>query len=520
MISETPSKLKRVPRGARPTVAIIGRPNVGKSMLVNRMCDAGNKNGAIVFDEPGVTRDRVYQRAEWGGREFDVIDTGGLLFEDDEESLFISEIREQATIALREACVAIVVVDGREGLLRIDEEIAAYLRATWKGGSKNRKVVLAVNKCESADKEAELVAEFWTLGLGEPFACSAIHGNGVAEVLDAILDPIDEDWKLRKDYKPDTKPYIDVALLGRPNVGKSSLLNRLLGDGGQRSIVSDIAGTTRDAVDASLEVDGKVLRFIDTAGVRRKSKVQDGTEPFMVERSLRAVRRCDVVLLVVDTSAPLTDQDSALARRVSEDGRACVIIANKWDIVDDKDSTSTNRAALEIRDSLPEIASWAEIVFVSALTGQRCLKIYSAIERAANNHRRRINTATLNDVVRDAMVWQPPPANKIGKGSAKVYYVAQTSSRPPTIVCMCNDPKLFTDNYKRYLERKLRENLGFDGTPVRIVFRGKRLREEQQDAKKRTALAPDVKRRKNQAMNKKSETYKDVGAPAKQRRED
>ncbi|KAH8099061.1 GTP binding protein [Aureococcus anophagefferens] len=421
--SGAPKRLKRVPRGARPTVAIIGRPNVGKSSLVNRLCDAGKK-GTIAVNEAGVTRDRVYQKAEWCGRTFDVVDTGGLLFEDEEGALFLDEIREQATLALREACACVVVVDGRAGSTRLDDDIARFLRR-WP--DQTLEVVLAVNKCESAEREAELVADFWPLGLGEPRACSAIHGNGVAEVLDALLPALDASIEAKAAQIKtmdaiDAKPHVNVCFLGRPN----------------------------------LDVDGTIFRFVDTAGVRRKARVtKQGTEPEMVARALRTARLADVVLLVVDATQELSDQDAALAQRK------------------------------KIKETLTAV-SWAEVVFLSAKTGQRCLKVYAALQRAVDAHRRRVATATLNEVIRDAMLWQPPPASAGGKAGAKIYFVSQTAVAPPTIVAMCNSPTAFTDNYKCYLERKLRESLNFAGTPVSFIFRGRRLRDSNRDAAKRS----------------------------------
>ena len=496
-LGSAPGVIKRVKRGLVPTIAIIGRPNVGKSTLTNRLCDAGNAKGAIVYDVPGVTRDRVYQRAEWQGRVFDVVDTGGLLV-DDEDGLFAEEIREQAAIALRESCAAVVVVDGRQGRMSLDEDIARFLRRrkyfTEKKG-KGVETILAVNKCENPATEASNAAEFWSLGLGEPMACSAVHGNGVAEVLDALLPAIDKDWEQRRqggvEVVEEEKEEIDVALLGRPNVGKSSLLNRFLGQ--QRAIVSEKAGTTRDAVDEAITVDATLFRFVDTAGVRRKARVNrksDSPEEKMVGRALRAVKRSDVVLLVVDSTAEKpTDQDCALAQRIKQDGRACVVIANKWDIKEEKDEKSTRQVSTIIKDTLSDV-NWADILFVSALTGQRCLKVYQAIQAAVQNHRKRVPTAVLNDIIRDAMLWQPPPATAAGSNAGKIYFVSQTAIAPPTIVAICNDPRLFTDNYKRYLERKLRESLDWTGTPIRFVFRGKRLRDEVRDSNKRKNLAP------------------------------
>jgi len=464
----------------------VGRPNVGKSTLVNRMCDAGQIGGAIVYNEPGVTRDRVYSAAEWNGRRFQVVDTGGLLFEDEEDSLFASEIREQASIALAESCAVVLVVDGRQGRMGLDEDIATFLRKKWGQLS----AIIAVNKCENTQTEASNAAEFWNLGLGEPYACSAVHGNGIAEILDALLPAIDQDWERRRTISSEEDQFkeeelMSVALVGRPNVGKSSLLNRFLGK--SRSIVSDVAGTTRDAVDETMQVDHALFRFVDTAGIRRRARVvkhNKGPEEAMVGRALRAVRRSDCALLILDSTVDPTDQDATLARRIKDDGRACVILANKWDIKEDKTETSTLRVAENIRATLSDV-NWAEIIFVSALTGQRCLKVYDAVKRAIKNHRARVPTATLNEIIREAMLFQPPPASA-ARGAGKIYFVSQISVMPPTIVAMCNDPRLFTDNYRRYLERKLRESLDFSGTPIRLILRGKRLREEIRDASKRT----------------------------------
>lgn len=485
MVKElAPQRLRLVKRGKLPTVAVIGRPNVGKSTLVNRICDAGNEGG-IVRDEPGVTRDRIYQAAEWCGRRFEVVDTGGLLFEDDPDALFVDEIRQQASIAIEQSCVAVLVCDGRAGRLRVDEEIASFLRRWPKVRGRVLPVVVAVNKCENVETEVSATADFWHLGLGEPLPCSAVHGNGVAEVLDALLPALDAevggDRHGTSQGENSDEGSINVAIVGRPNVGKSSLLNRFLG--APRSIVSAVAGTTRDVVDESLEVDGQIFRFVDTAGVRRKARVKNKTEEAMVGRALKAIRRADVALLVVDSTVEPTDQDAALAQRINDDGRACVVLANKWDIKPDKTDKSTRQVATVLRESLAPVA-WAEILFLSALTGQRCLKVYAAIDRAVQNHRKRTSTAILNQIVREAMLWQPPPAAP-GKGNGKIYYVSQTAVAPPTVVAICNDPRLFSSNYRRYLERKVREALPLTGTPLRILFKGKRLRMEERDASKR-----------------------------------
>lgn len=481
-----PQSVRRVSRSKLPTIAVIGRPNVGKSTFVNRICDAGSSGGAIVRDEPGITRDRIYQEAEWCGRDFQVVDTGGLLFDDDNDEVFSREIRQQAALALEDSCAAILVCDGRDGRLRVDEDIAEYLRKAWpQANGRKLPVILAVNKCENVNVEVSSTGEFWQLGLGEPLPCSAVHGNGVAEVLDALLPALDEEIERRgiedKEGSKKKEEGVDVAIVGRPNVGKSSLLNRFLGT--QRSIVSDIAGTTRDAIDETVEVDGTPYRFVDTAGVRRKARVKEKTaESLMVSSSFRAIKRSDVVLLVVDSTVEPTDQDAALAKLIADDGRACVVIANKWDVKEDKDEKSTRQVSTLIKEQLSAV-NWAEILFVSALTGQRCLKTYAAVDRAVANHRKRVPTAVVNQVVRDAMMWQPPPSTP--KGSGKIYYVSQTSTKPPTMVAICNDPRLFSPNYRRYLERKIRDSLPFVGTPIKLILRGKRLREEMRDASKR-----------------------------------
>lgn len=458
---------KRHKRAKRPIVAILGRPNVGKSAIANRISGRFQR-GAIVHDEVGVTRDRTYLPAEWGGFHFDVVDTGGLVFDDDESSLFLEQIRQQAAIALSEACVAVLVVDGQAGATALDEQVARFLRKDW---CHQLPVFVAVNKCESRTVGELQAADFWSLGLGTPHPVSGIHGNGVADLLDEIkehLYPVDDDA-----VETDT---VNVAIVGRPNVGKSSLFNRLFGEA--RAIVSDVAGTTRDTLDAELQRDNRVYRFIDTAGIRKKGKVQYGSEFFMVNRALKAIRRADVVLLVLDATTGISDQDRTLAQRIVDDGRACVVLLNKWDAVEDKDDKTYLRSIEYVRDMLQPVR-WAPVVLVSALTGQRCPKIYNAIDEAVQNHRTKRTTSVLNDVLRDAVQWQPPPFMKNGQG--KVYYCNQVDVSPPTIVMFCNKPALFHENYRRYLDRKFRESLGFEGTPIKFVWRGKRVRALEQD---------------------------------------
>lgn len=551
-----------------PIVAVIGRPNVGKSALVNRI--AGTQSGgAIVADESGITRDRTYRKAEFLGERFQLVDTGGLVFDDNEGTVFAREIRQQAMVALQESAAVVLVVDGQVGMTAMDAEIAEFLRKEVL--SDNVPVHLAVNKCESEKTGAVQAAEFWSLGVGEPWPVSALRtfcfvrlvmfiylvakiahsithttqyytvtdGVGTAELLEQVFESIaakrtaalqgfgskvknlqeakamikhkgplpwedETDYKMRKynigdgakkvienyekalaAFDEEARPEeINIAIIGRPNVGKSSLLNTIFGD--TRAIVSDVAGTTRDSIDAVMErppPDGSpegtmstIYRFVDTAGIRRKGKVQFGPEFFMVNRALRAIRRADVVLLVLDATSGVTEQDRILAQKVADDGRACVIVCNKWDAVAEKDSSTYDKSVKYMREELPQVR-WAPILFISAATGQRVGKIYGLVDEAIEAHRKRISTSILNEVLRDAVLWQPPPARRSG-AQAKIYYCNQVSTRPPTMVVFCNDPKLVSDGYRRYLDRKFRESLeGFEATPIRWVFRGRRQRD-------------------------------------------
>lgn len=515
-----------------PLIAIIGRPNVGKSALVNRIAGS-HSGGAIVADEEGITRDRTYRQANFLGENFSVVDTGGLVFDDDESTLFAKEIRQQALVAIDESSAVILVVDGQIGLTAMDTAIADFLRQQV---LPHMPVLVAVNKCESETVGALHAAEFWNLGLGEPVPVSALHGVGTAESLERLFDEIVErktagvanfgtkvrrlqeakvrmnskkqlpdedeiDYKMRKygigdvakqvvkEYEDAMAAFdsqerpeeINVAIIGRPNVGKSSLLNSIFGD--TRAIVSEMAGTTRDSIDAVMErpadEEGElptIYRFVDTAGIRRKGKVEFGPEFFMVNRALRAIRRADVALLILDATAGVTEQDRILAQKIADDGRACAIICNKWDAVVDKDSSTYDKSVKYIRAEMPQIR-WAPILFISAETGQRVGKIYGVVDEAINAHRRRVSTSVLNEVLRDAILWQPPPARRNG-AQAKIYYCNQVSTRPPTIVVFCNDPGLVNDNYRRYLDRKFRESLdGFEATPIRWIFRGRRQRD-------------------------------------------
>jgi len=438
-----------------PIVAIIGRPNVGKSTLANRL--AGVQD-AIVYDTPGVTRDRTYLPAYWCDREFLVVDTGGLVFDDDTE--FLPLIRQQAALALAEASAAIFVVDGQTGPMPADEEIAEWLR------QQPIPLLLAVNKCESPEQGLVQAAQFWELGLGEPFPVSGIHGNGTGELLDELIT-----------YLPTVKEIPEteetkVAIVGRPNVGKSSLLNSFVGE--NRAIVSPISGTTRDTIDTVIERQGKTYRLIDTAGIRKKKNVEYGPEFFGINRAFKAIRRTDVVLLVIDAVDGVTEQDQKLAGLIAEEGRACVVVVNKWDAVE-KDSYTIYEYEKHLKEKLHFI-DWAETIFVSALSGQRVEKILELVDKAAEAHKRRVSTAVINEVLEEAIRWHSPPTNRQGR-QGKIYYGTQVSTQPPAIALFVNEAKRFNDNYRRYIERQFRQQLGFPGTPIRLFWRSKKARD-------------------------------------------
>ncbi|KAK9803201.1 hypothetical protein WJX73_002761 [Symbiochloris irregularis] len=473
-----------------PKVAIIGRPNVGKSALFNRICGS---NTAIIYDYPGVTRDRLYMRADWGTTEFVVVDTGGLMNTSQRlpASLSAKDVRglgdtnlpeaieAQAAAGVEEADAVVLTVDGQMGMVPADADIAAWLRRTYP----DKPLMLVVNKCESSRSGEMQAADFWTLGL-EPMPVSAISGSGTGDMMDALVkllppprQPLAASGEGSKAREP-----IAVAILGRPNVGKSSLLNSLVGQ--ERAIVSSVAGTTRDATDTDFtSPSGGKFRLLDTAGIRRKGAVAsspDGAEALSVQRAIRAVRRCEVVALVLDGVRCIEDrghrfivptQDFHLAELVAAEGRGAVIVVNKWDAVA-KDTHTMAEYQKELLAQLRPL-SWAPVVFTSATSGQRVTNILQAVETAAEQYRRRISTATLNMVIREAVAWRPPPALKGNKRRGRIYYGTQAGAQPPTFVMFVNDVKLFEDDYKRYLEKQLRENAGFQGSPIRIVFRGK-----------------------------------------------
>ncbi len=437
-----------------PSIAVIGRPNVGKSTLVNRFCQSNN---AIVYDKPGVTRDRTYQNAEWCGKEFIVVDTGGLVFEDDSE--FLPEIRTQTFLALEEASMAIFIVDGMQGVTDGDLSIAKWLR-----GSKC-KVIIVVNKCESTVLGASLASDFWKLGLGEPLPVSAIHGTGTGDLLDLVIKELPE-----KD-KTDQEEQYCMSIIGRPNVGKSSLLNSICGN--KRAIVSNISGTTTDSIDTFIEKEDQFWKIIDTAGIRRKKNVKYGTEFFGINRAFKSIDRSDICLLVLDAEDGVTEQDQKLAGRIEEQGRACLIVINKWDLIQ-KDSTTIYSAEKQFRSKL-YFLNWSKMIFISALTGKRVNDIFKNAKCAIDQHRRRVTTSVVNEVIKEAISWRSPPTKRSGK-QGRIYYGTQVRNKPPTFTLFVNDPKLFGSTYRRYIEKQFRQNLGFEGTPLIFLWRGKQRR--------------------------------------------
>ncbi|MGI6659511.1 MAG: ribosome biogenesis GTPase Der [Dethiobacteraceae bacterium] len=430
-----------------PVVAVVGRPNVGKSTMFNRLIQ---KRVAIEESTPGVTRDRIYGRVEWSGREFWLIDTGGLTFDEDTIS---TEIYRQAQLAVAEAHVILMMVDVRSGPMPLDYEVAELLRRT------NKPVLLVANKAEPGISEAE-AAEFYALGLGKPWLTSASHGLGTGDLLDEIIRLLPAG-----EIMPEDEDLLRVAIVGRPNVGKSSLTNKLAGT--ERVIVSDIPGTTRDAVDLLIEHDGQQYLFVDTAGIRRRSKVEEAVEYYSVLRAIRAVEDADVVLMMVDAAEGVTEQDKRIAGIAHESGRAIIIVVNKWDKVE-KDGKTMDLYRDHIREQLAFL-SYAPIIFISALTGQRVHRLFELINYVAEQHAQRVKTAQLNQLVEDAVAVTPPPAKK-GK-QLKIFYMTQIRVKPPTFAVFVNDQELAHFSYLRYLENKLRETFGFEGTPIRLLVR-------------------------------------------------
>ncbi len=434
---------------AKPVIAVVGCPNVGKSTLFNKLI---GKRLAIVDDTPGVTRDRIYGDTEWQGRTVMLIDTGGI--EPRTDDIILSKMREQANLAVDTANVIIFVTSLECGVTAADNEVAAMLRKSGKP------IVLCVNKCDNIGALPPDFYEFYNLGLGDPIAVSAVHGHGTGDLLDEAFSylPPETDEELDSDI-------INVAVIGKPNAGKSSLVNNVSGE--ERSIVSDIAGTTRDAIDTVVENEHGRFNFIDTAGLRRKSRVEDQIEKYSVLRAKMAIERADVCVIMLDGTDGFTEQDSKVAGLAIEQGKACIIAVNKWDIVEKDGSTMDSYRKKLMKDF--SFMTYAPIIFISAKTGQRIDRLFELIKYVNEQNAMRISTGMLNDVLADATARVQPPSDK-GK-RLKIYYITQASTRPPTFVCFCNKAELFHFSYQRYLENQIRSTFGLEGTPVRFVIR-------------------------------------------------
>ena len=430
-------------------VAIVGRPNVGKSMLFNKL--TGHRT-AIVEDTPGVTRDRIYGKREWNGRSFELIDTGGI--EPSTDSEMLQFMRRQAEIAIESAEVIIMVTDVKVGVTAADLEVATLLKRSKKP------VVVAVNKCDAVGPVNPEVYEFYDLGLGDPVETSAVHGHGTGDLLDFVTAHLSDDKG-----EDEEDELVKVAIVGKPNVGKSSLLNRILGV--ERVIVSDQAGTTRDAIDSYFENEHGKYLFIDTAGMRRKSKVDDAIEKYSNMRSVSAIERADVVLILIDAQEGVTEQDTKIAGLAHEAGKASILVINKWDLVD-KDTNTMDRMTKEIRQGLSYMP-YAPVLFISAKTGQRVDRLYELINYVSEQAAMRITTGMLNSVLADAQARVQPPTDKGRR--LKIFYVTQAGVKPPHFIFFCNDAKLFHFSYQRYLENQIRAVFGLEGTPVKITIR-------------------------------------------------
>ena len=436
----------------KPLIAIVGRPNVGKSMLFNKLV---GQRLSIVEDTPGVTRDRLYAEAEWLNRKFDLVDTGGI--EPGTDSEILAFMRQQAEIAIQNATVIIFLCDVKTGLTASDQEVANMLLRSGKP------VVLAVNKMDQVGSTTNPdIYEFYNLGLGDPIAVSAVHGHGTGDLLDECFK-----YFPPKDEEEEENDVIKVAIIGKPNVGKSSLVNKILGE--KRVIVSDMAGTTRDAVDSYFENQKGKYLLIDTAGMRKKSKVDDPIEKFSVLRATMAIERADVCLIMIDANEGVTEQDTKVAGLAHEAGKACIIVVNKWDSIE-KDDKTMDRMRQDVRRDLSYM-TYAPIVFISALTGQRVDRIFDLINYVNDQASLRITTGMLNSVLADATARVQPPTDKGRR--LKIYYMTQIGIKPPHFVCFCNDAKLFHFSYQRYLENQIRSTFGLEGTPVRLTIRQK-----------------------------------------------
>lgn len=443
-------------RATKPIVAVVGRPNVGKSTLFNALA---GENISIVKDTPGITRDRIYTDVNWLDRTFTLVDTGGI--EPDSKDVILSQMRTQAEIAMETADVIIFLVDVRQGLVDADAKVADMLRRSHKP------VVLVVNKVDNYDKYMADVYEFYNLGIGDPHPISAVNRLGLGDMLEEVVAHFPEH---EDEDEEDERPRI--AIVGKPNVGKSSLINKLLGE--NRLIVSDIAGTTRDAVDTEVTHNGREYVFIDTAGLRRKNKIKEDLEKYMIVRTVSAVERADIVVLVIDAVEGVTEQDAKIAGIAHERGKAVIIAVNKWDAVE-KDDKTIYRVTEKVRNTLSYMP-YAEILFISAVTGQRLPKLFETIDMVSENHAMRVATGVLNEIMAEAVAMQQPPSDK-GK-RLRLYYITQVSVKPPTFVIFVNDKELMHFSYTRYIENQIRETFGFRGTPLRFIIRERNEKEQ------------------------------------------
>ena len=430
-------------------VAVVGRPNVGKSTLFNAVA---GKNISIVEDTPGVTRDRIYQDVEWLNYNFTLVDTGGI--EPDTNDTILAQMRDQAEIAIETADVIIFMCDVKQGLTDADSQVADMLR-------KSRKpVVLCVNKVDSFKRDSMDVYEFYNLGIGEPFPISAANKQGIGDLLEEVTKNF-----TASDADEEEDDSIRVAVIGKPNVGKSSIINRLCGE--NRLIVSDVAGTTRDAIDTEVKYNGKKYTFIDTAGLRRKNKVKEKLEEYMILRTVTAVERADVAVIVINADEGVTEQDAKIAGIAHDRGKGVIIAVNKWDLIE-KDNKTVNEFTKDVRTTL-SFMPYAEIIFISAETGQRLVKLYDMIDAVSENHAMRVATGVLNEIMMQAVVMQQPPSDK-GQ-MLKLYYITQAAVKPPTFVIFVNDKKLMHFSYTRYIENQIRASFGFKGTPLKFIIR-------------------------------------------------
>lgn len=489
----------------RPTIAVIGRPNVGKSTLVNCLAALRQEFGQIAFDEEGVTRDLAYKPSKHVSASgdmyvFDVVDTGGLIFADEDSETWAEEIRLQIDVALQEAAACIFVVDSQVGLMLEDKSVAKYLKNTWVR-HKGLPVHIAVAKCDRLETMDQRAVDFWELNFGTPHPVSALYNRGVWEMMEALLDkakpgtfvPIPRETVANyNDLELEFRgPRVDVCctIVGRANAGKSTMLNKLTGS--YRALVSDIPGTTTDSVDALVRVEsGRTYRFVDTAGIRRPKRIEPGKKDFlMVNRSFKAMKRADIVLFLIDASEVMrennmlgdaywvpTTTDRYIANKIEESGAGCVVVLTKWDAIPKKDVDTTDQYVQVVRNKLLSIGQWAEIVTVSAMTGQRMSRVFEAIEKTLTAHRRRIRTPVLNEVIRDALLWKLPSADR-KRRKGRIYYATQVSTEPPAIVIFCNDPLAFRSQWRAYMENKLRQDLNWFGVPLQIFWRRRRERQ-------------------------------------------